>query len=223
MGSIQSEARAENSKHSALNPGLELIRGLASIEVFLSHLFLVFAFNNMPPRGRPFSGLVIALSQRKNPREAANRCSAIGSGLLVAGVYLVSAAVLLLSAPVPYPYHNVDLIWLAVPPLTALLVGVSTLINRGEFLAQLPWHNIGLLLGRLSCALYVSTCRSWPWSITRPTALRLVCFWGWFWCFPRRGFLGIGCTLTAVQNLTGFGQVLPPLARPACSRVQPRP
>lgn len=87
--SLQSEAAAENAKHSSLIPALELIRGLASIEVFFSHLFLVFSFNNLPPWGRPFwmeafltfgslavviffvlSGLVIALSQRQNHRDA---------------------------------------------------------------------------------------------------------------------------------------------------------
>ncbi len=83
-----SEASADPARDSALIPGLELIRGLASLQVFFSHLFLMFVFNALPPLGRPFwieaflnwnieavlvffvlSGLVIALSQRKQSRD----------------------------------------------------------------------------------------------------------------------------------------------------------
>jgi len=81
-------AATDKARPSALIPGLELIRGLASLQVFFSHLFLMFVFNNMPPRGRPFwieafltwsgeavlvffvlSGLVIAISQRNQSRD----------------------------------------------------------------------------------------------------------------------------------------------------------
>ena len=80
---------ADRKSHSRLIPGLELMRGLASFQVFFSHLFLIFVFINMPVSGRPFfleaflnwsseavlvffvlSGFVIALSQKQQHRGA---------------------------------------------------------------------------------------------------------------------------------------------------------
>src|ERR1700683_817546 len=81
-------APTEKARESSLIPGLELVRGLASLQVFGSHLFLIYLFHNMSPTGRPFwietffnwsseavliffvlSGLVIAISQKNQSRD----------------------------------------------------------------------------------------------------------------------------------------------------------
>jgi peptidoglycan/LPS O-acetylase OafA/YrhL len=82
-----SEAAPEGPRSSSLIPWLEMMRGLASLQVFFGHLFIIFLFNDLTLTNRPFwieafltwsgeavliffvlSGLVIALSQARQSR-----------------------------------------------------------------------------------------------------------------------------------------------------------
>jgi peptidoglycan/LPS O-acetylase OafA/YrhL len=131
-----------------------------NLVVFSLTFIVARSFRNpefYPPGSCMVLALLIAplLYSLANPRPASAPAPGIGSWLIVAVLYLVAAERLLRSAPTPYIYHAVDLFWLAVPPVVAALVLLTPRRAVAEFLARLHWQPLGLLLGRLSYAIYV--------------------------------------------------------------------
>ena len=131
--------------------------------VLFSIMFLVarsfYSATFYPPGQCLLLALLIAplLYSLTNPERKADPKSAVSSWLIVGLIYLLAAAMMMLLVPnrASYPYWSINLFWLFIPPITALLVWISPLLGAMRVVASPAWHPAALFLGRISYALYV--------------------------------------------------------------------